>query len=796
MTAGISRSMKTSFTFFLLVVLCLKINAQNDKKFKLINAQTSEAIAFANIVFDESNRGTISDIDGIFYVKNDVSRLTISYLGFETVNIIVKDLRSYTISLNEQASPLEEVIITNTENPAHRIIRNVIANKAINNPENNAAFTYTSYNKIVFDSDDKVEKDSTLTEFLKDKYFFITEAVSKRKYLKPNLTEDSIIATRFSGFKNPKFAALATDFQPFSFYKEHFTLFEINYLNPIAKGSINKYKFSLEDEFLKGNDTIFVIAFEPRANRNFEGLKGLLYVNSNKYAVQNVDAEPHNQGKMKIKIQQKYTLINDEHWFPEQLNFEVIVGDDKTFNLRYTGKSYLSDVVIDPDLKRKDFPLQSLTLSKTATQVGSDIWQRYRHDTLDLREQRTYTFVDSIGEVYKFDNILKYSESLVSGRFPLDYVDIDLTKIIQYNEYEGLRLGAGLYTNDDVMKHVSVGGFAGYGFKDYEWKYGGELLIDIPSKNDIGIHLKYENNLRETGTNSRINGFRKRQFNFRNIIANQMDNIKAYSAGVSLRILRNLNGAFQFNTTDITPLYDYNFVQNNITTTNYHTSELVFNLNYKVKEKLIQAFGKSLRIDSDSPELDLTYTRGISGIFESDFNYNKLRFTLDHSFIIKNLGKMSYRLDAAYIDRSIPYGLLFTGEGSFNEDFPFVFEDYFQTATAYEFLSDRYINLFTAHNFGRLFNNKGYIKPEVVLYNNIGIGNLSSPQQHQNINFKIKNEVFLESGLELRNLIRIPYLSVGYMGLGIGGFYRYGYHHLENSDDNFVLKLSTGFTFN
>ena len=129
----------------------------------------------------------------------------------------------------------------------------------------------------------------------------------------------------------------------------------------------------------------------------------------------------------------------------------------------------------------------------------SKYWDEYRKDVLDKQELRTYVLMDSIGEEIKLDKILKWAPSLAKWRIPLKYVDIDLKRIYNYNTYEGSRLGLGLFTNDDIFKNVSIGGYTGYGFKDHTWKYGGDLSIDVPGKKDISINLKYVNDLRETG---------------------------------------------------------------------------------------------------------------------------------------------------------------------------------------------------------------------------------------------------------------------------------------------------------
>ena len=87
----------------------------------------------------------------------------------------------------------------------------------------------------------------------------------------------------------------------------------------------SRKKYHSQREIKNGSTT--TISFEPKANRNFEGLKGILTINSNTYAVQSVDATTFNSGKITVTIQQKYKFIENKYWFPEQLNFEILVGE-------------------------------------------------------------------------------------------------------------------------------------------------------------------------------------------------------------------------------------------------------------------------------------------------------------------------------------------------------------------------------------------------------------------------------------------------------------------------------------
>lgn len=776
----------------------LVAQAQNSRKFILVDANTEQVIPFANVLFSKTDyKGTSTDIDGVFYVHSTIEKIVISYVGYETKELMLSAISSNIIKLKPKVSELDEVVI-NGENPAHRIIRNAVSNKVKNNPESLNSFTYESYDKIILTlgkSNSTTERDTLrerLDSVMKGSHLFITETIAKHKYLYPRFSEDSIIATKSSGLKNPKFALLANSFQPFSFYEDYINLFEINFLNPISKGSTRKYKFRLKEEYQQGKDTIFVISFEPKANRNFEGLKGILKINSNNYAVQSVDATTYNSGKLDVTIQQKYTLLNNEQWFPEQLNFEITIGQGFG-SLKYVGKSYISDIQINAPLTKKDFQFVSVTLPETAGLKDEEFWNLNRRDSLNKQEQRTYVFIDSIGEKIKLDKAFDLLPSLLKGRYPFRYVDLDLTKIGRVNKYEGPRFGLGFYTNDDLLKHISIGAYAGYGFGDKAWKYGGELVVDFPGQKDISLSLNYMNDLHETGAPSDNRFYNP--LSQRNWMASQMEGIELFGIQTKMKVWRNFNWTLGFNTADITPLYDYTFLNNATALRNYSNTELNFGIGYHVNEELLNNFGVISRVPNDAPVFNLLYSRGLQGTLDGDFSYNKFRFTLDHSFRTRGLGKTTYRLDLGYIDNSLPIGLMFTGEGSLDRKIPFVIRNYFQTVRPYEFISNKYAHLFTVHNFGRLFNNKGSIQPDILLHNNFGMGSLINPEHHQQIDFSTKEELFLETGIELQNLYRMDFMDFGYLGLGVGGFYRYGYHNLGDFSDDFALKFSFGFTF-
>jgi hypothetical protein len=258
--------MKIRIILFLFFIITHFINGQHSIRGKVIDINTNESLVFANLSFNyDSNLLTTTDINGEFKFESvsKITHLRCSYVGFDTLEIVVNETTKLPlqIKLIPNNNALNEIIITKNENPALRIIRKSIENKERNNPENIPTFQYDCYNKLVVDlkKDNFIKKrNDTVNKSTHGNHLFLMESVTKRKYIAPDVSEEVVVASRVSGLKNPAFASLATDIQPFAFYQDNIKLLDVYYLNPISNGSLKKYKFRLEETILKDKDTVFV----------------------------------------------------------------------------------------------------------------------------------------------------------------------------------------------------------------------------------------------------------------------------------------------------------------------------------------------------------------------------------------------------------------------------------------------------------------------------------------------------------------------------------------------------------
>ena len=326
--------MSRKLIFFIsLVFLSTGLQAQNISG-NVIDSKTREALPFVNIIYGNSNLGTTTNIDGEFSISGSlqIDELQLSYLGYFSKTVKISDNnpnKEIVIKLDPKFYNLEEVIVHPGENPAERIINKVVENRNLNNPEKMQSFSCKTYNKMIFTlgrdtsnvKDSSKHQKSRLERNLESYHLLLIETINEKQFIQPDNYNEKIVASKVSGFNDPIFSLIASQVQEFSFYNEYFELLDKFYVNPISKGSIKRYLFLLEDTlYNEQKDSIFIISFRPRKGKSFDGLKGFLHINTNRYAIQSVVAEPleEEQG-MRVEIQQNYEFVEGKQWFPKEL---------------------------------------------------------------------------------------------------------------------------------------------------------------------------------------------------------------------------------------------------------------------------------------------------------------------------------------------------------------------------------------------------------------------------------------------------------------------------------------------
>ena len=791
----------------LLFVFSISINAQNRINGIVVDDKTNERLAFVNIVInDDGTLGTTTDIDGKFSIttKKEINNLTFSFVGYEkkTIDIEVGQ-DNISVSLEPSNIQLSEIVIDGSNNPANRIIDSVLKYRDSNNPKNLDSYYYKIYDNMVFtiDTTGLHPNDVMYNEF-QDKDLMAMETVSEQLFKKPNKSQKNIIANKVSGIDSPMFVYIIENIQSIGFQEDLITINEKQYINPISNGSKKKYIFVLESTLkTDSNDSIFVISFKPYRNTNFNALSGTMTINSDKWAIQNIKAEPSKQDAMfNIDIQQLYEKVNG-YWFPKQLNTNISFNMLDVYTMMGIGKSYITEIEINKDLDRSNFSNADYVISDKAGD-SDDVIKAYRYEELSgERLDATYKFVDSIfaAENINMDKIAGIMTNLMYDEIPIKSINFMVGDIMDYNIGNGYMLGLGFRTNERLSKIFSVGAFGNYWFKAKEFNYGGNLDFNLLTSKDMKLkfHAAHEfERLGNYGFNEENNNILT-QSNYKHfyIKATSLNNI--VSAEYSTYFNKHLKGFVRFEVADKEVFNNSQFLSFSVSQF-YRLSTLDLGLRIAFGEKFIKT-SQGLSVEGNAnPVIWLSYQKNLKGVFGSPYNFDKMEFQFQGKKEFKYLGETSVTAQAGYIHGVAPITELFNIEGSGADRFDVYSPESFNTMRPDEFFCDRFAALYFSHNFKNLLFDFKKFHPEIIVVTNIAWGDLEMQRRNDAVTQRLGNletwglsdlkKGYYESGLIVDNIIRILYMK-----LGFGTFYRYGPYSYDDTWDNFVFKINMTF---
>lgn len=806
--------------------------------------QKGEPLPFVNIVANNGLKGTTTNLDGYFSFSgsSEITQLRFSYIGFKPLTLRGNEIQeNLQVTLQEEAEMLNEATVFPGENPAHRIIRNASENRDLNNPEKLESFVYKTYSKfwVTFNKDsidtsidtlrlsdlleDRGQTDSAkalnpesdtivridssgynLHRTLSEQYLFFMETATERKY-GAGRDNETVLAQRTSGFKNPMFALLITQLQSFSFYNNYIGISGDEYLNPISPGSTSRYFFILEDTIVKNpGDTTYVISFRPRPNKGFRPLVGAISINSTDWAIENVRAKPAEASGINIEIRQEYQRFGPHVWFPVAFKADITIN---MIQARDAGpalavmRRHLSDIQINVPLKRKDVPRNKLVIENKASKNADEVLAKMRPVELDSMELRSYKVIDSISEEENLEQNLSILLALSRGYVPLGKVNLDINNLLNYNTYEGVRLGLGMETNDKFSEWLRLGGYYAYGFKDQVHKYGINAKATLNKNLRFAVIGGYRFDLFETGGFD-IPGVEKKglfQDNYQQLYIEQWDESNRWYGGLQIDPLPTVAYELRLRHERRNTIGNYRFRYREGGELNFgnqfYYSEIINTLRFAPEEEYAETpFGK-IRIKGGYPVVYLSYTRGLSNILNGDFSYNKFQLRGDYRHRTVRFGETILSLQGGVVLEDMPYQKNFVGTANaistnnfWQRNLALADRTSFETMRINEFLSDTYVQFMWRQDFKALLFSRENFKPHLELVNRVAFGSLRSPGLHSGLPFKTLESGFFETGIECNRLY-----SMNFLGFGLGFYYRYGPNSLNQFTDNIAIKITSKF---
>ncbi len=769
---------------------------------------TKDPIPFAKVRPDVGEP-SLADIDGKILLKGNETRLDIRVYGYTDTLVNVADIVNGEIYLVGMLRSLNEVSVVPGINPAHRIIDNAIENRKKNNPVDNDAFRYESYSKFIFDvNEDAVAaiSDSTsdptllrMKKFFTEQYLFMIESASIRTFMPPSRDKEEITAYKVSGFTDPAFSTFANEMQSFSFYENQFQLLGKTYINPIAFGGTKRYLFILEDTTVVGQDSTFTIFYRPRKGRNFEGMTGRLYINTNGWAIEKVTASPYEDTTgMKVLIVQEYALVDNKKWFPSKLSTEINFGNIlldklKDGNIIGKGSTYIKNVQLNPtDLRKRDFDNVTVVTNEDAGFVKEKDWDTMRVYAINTKEKRTYEMIDSLSQAEKLEEKAFMLSSLLQGKVPLGYFNLDLTRVIDYNLYEGYRFGAGLETSKKLMRWATIGGYYGWATRDKQSKYGGYATIHINKKNGVKMNLRFQQDLLERGGTE----FQKDAFSltstslYRHFFIQNMEQQRLAEIAFSGNIRSNMKITVLGNFQRIYTMSNYAYYPTigALPETRFDIAETALEFTWNIRERVMMVGDNRISKGTKFPKLRVKVAKGWKDIATSSLDYLRLNAEIQQDILLRGAGKINWTLSGSTTEGDVPLFLSQVGNGT-GRNWNLSVSNTFQTMAPSDFYSTSQIAFYTQWMLNAFKTKMKWNEPQIGFHHAVGFGtmNTSSIIQHSQ-QFKTMEKGYFEGGLIINNV-----LVSGVSGIGIGLFYRYGPYAELNELKNFVPKITVSF---
>ncbi|PCI10524.1 MAG: hypothetical protein COB73_03335 [Flavobacteriaceae bacterium] len=808
----------------------------------LTDTKTKEPLPFATVLINEYN-GTVTNIDGEFILKSNkkIDEIFISYIGYDSKTIAVSKNNSFLkIELKQNVESLNEVVITSKENPALQIIRNAIKNKKKNNIELALnSFKFNAYNKLVItanpdsisgelDSIFKLKKDgskhfitvdSTNYEFKKQldrTHVYLTEKISNYTFESGKKKKETILASRMAGLQQPLYEFLAITIQDFDFYDNTYTVIGTKYANPIADNALKQYEYQILDTVKNTQGNSFMIYYKPKKKEDTVGLQGVLYIDDQSYAITSAIAEL--RGVIDVKATQSYKYI-DEHniWFPIETHITIKKGEngedisllggtiefgrretkrDSTITrpkgkgpedlMYFSSKSTNFDIEINQPVTVKR-SANTLEIVDDAYKQDEEFWNKYRTDSITKRGEETYVFLDSVVEEEGIEKKLNIARKVLNGYFPTKYVDLDLSKIISYNNYEGFRLGVGGITNTNFSQKYRIESYVAFGTKDTDIKFkiGGSARLNRETNTWIGVN--YTDDLKESASMDFISerdGFFA--LNTRNLNLSDFYNYKTTNVLLAHDFLPNLESKLQLSAGKYKPTFKYTYISPDKLLQDYNLTTATIGFQYNPNSEYMNSPLGKMRIKNGYPQYTLQITKSFENLFESDFDFTRVNLKVRYDFKQLRGSSTKFLFQGGIVFGQTPVSHLFNHSPNSNFQNPwarrvtFAGTNSFETMGYNEFLSDKFVSLQVKHAFKK-FEISDRINPRLSLVTRAGVGFLENRIYHNGITIKTMEKGYFESGIELNSIL---------FGLGFNAFYRYGAYQNPVWSDNLSVKLS------
>lgn len=792
---------------FLFLLISISLTAQI--KVRVYDSRDEFRIAKAKISDKNfSVLGFTNDI-GELTLNDSITEFNVESEGFQPQNLKVNNQKLVEVFLEQSTISLSAAEFYSNDSIARSYVKKVIRHQSKNSLKKSDSYFFQSYTKfwstveqdslrLILNPKDK--KDSSINnwrKFLNESHVFLSERAMDHKYSRRFGSKNIIKSSRISGLKTPIYELDAMQPVLINLDQPRFDFFFRGIENPISSEGLNYYRYKIVEEFQLNGRTTTIVGFTPRQRINKRQLRGEFWIDEKTKALVKIIAE-NTDDQFYADFDAEWQFI-DNNWFPSYQIYRMESG-----YLNMDGIKIESNEEVDESEKLWIFHQVNFKNIQTPVQYKASEFAGYSTEaafdvnTVDktekvLKEYRgefsekdnmTYVKMDSISEKYNIEGKMKLMRIIQKGgKVDIGKVDLDLTKVLSYNNFEGLRLGVAFNTNEKLSTNYSINAYTAYGFKDETFKFGfgGDYFVNKAYSGRI-----FGNYAQDVSASGHIPMLLQSNFTrfvngtLKNLYNDQYYSYKKYSAGYEQDIFRNVTFNVSMNYEKQKNEFVYQYEDNQGWLDFYNTQ---FAVRWAPKDEYLRTpYGKVTVKQGQSVFYILANKYWKFG----DSEFDAIRLNVAYSDIFESsLGKSKVNVSTGAVFGEMALMNLFEGMGNAKgkpvfQNFGVATANNFETMLPGEFYSDRYISFQIKHIFAGVRIGQNVILPQFV-YRGI-LGTMNHKQNHNLFDFKTPNHYFHETGVEVNNIFL--------KNFGLGVYYRLGAYSHSKVEDNIHVKLT------
>ncbi len=737
--------------FLLFAFISAMVSAQIVGK---VTDTNNQPLPYVNIYLQNSYTGTTTNDDGNYSLNASEKgeyKVIFQFLGYKTLTKTVTPTTFpfiLNVSLEEETTSLDEVVVTTSEDPAYRIIRETIAQRK-ENLEKLSEFTADFYSRGLWKVKDVPEKimgqevgdfegmlDSTRTGII-----YLSETISEIAYQKPDKFTEKIIASKVSGNDNG-FSFNSAQNANLSFYENTIEM-NAELVSPIASNGLSYYNFKLDGIFYEGSKLINKIKVIPK-RPNDRVWHGYIYIVEDDWQLYGIELNTTGAAiqvpfvnNLQVKQNYKYDATND-FWVKISQNIDFGFG---LFGMKGDGNfiAVYSNYDFKPAFTKKSFTNEVLSFTPEANKKDSLFWTGNRPVPLSDEELKDYikkdslqllrsskTYLDSIdtkaNKLSLLSIVTGYSYTNSFKKWSVDYEGP--LKNTNFNTVQGWNSKAGLSYRkwyDDNHTNVFLAAVeANYGIAEDRLRFTANILRNFNRKDKLRISLAGGSKVAQFNETAPIapfiNTFATLFFerNYMKLYELNFGKIN-YSQEVFNGLHLYASVAYEnrqplFNNTDYVtiPFDDVSYTSNNPLAPNDFSNAAI--KEHDIVKSKIRArinFGQKYFSNPDMkfnigntkyPELNIYMENG-TAISESQYDYTQVEASLNQTVSFGNKGQFYYNLKG---------GSFANGEG-----ISFVDYKHFNGNQTRVGTSANYTNVFNLMPYYEFSTNKSYFEGHI-----------------------------------------------------------------------------------